>query len=255
MEGKALHFDNNSQIYDNVRPGYPEEIYTTISKYKIFDANSNILEIGAGNGAASEEIYSKWLSKLVLIEPGTNLCKILSEKFNGNKKIAIENITFEKYQNKILFDAVFSATAFHWIDSEIKYKKSYGLLKEDGLLILYWNNYGVENNNLSGKIQNTYTKYGGGISDGKSVYEKQMETIEKRRNEIEESKYFRVIEHKITVNIIEYDVDGYIKLLKTFPDHTKMGRGFFEEIRETILDDGGKIDVRRLTNLEVGKKM
>jgi 16S rRNA A1518/A1519 N6-dimethyltransferase RsmA/KsgA/DIM1 with predicted DNA glycosylase/AP lyase activity len=117
MEGKALHFESYFQFYDNARPGYPEEIYTTISKYKTFNENSDILEIGAGNGAASEEIYNKWLSKLVLIEPGNNLCKILSGKFKGNKKITIENVTFEEYQNTILFDAIFSATAFHWVDA------------------------------------------------------------------------------------------------------------------------------------------
>jgi SAM-dependent methyltransferase len=252
MEAKALHFDNNSRIYDNARPGYPEEIYTTVSKYKTLNENSAILEIGAGNGAASEEIYSKWQSKLVLIEPGNNLCKILSGKFKGNKNITIENVTFEEYQNTILFDAIFSATAFHWLNTEIKYKKSFRLLKDDGLLILYWNNFGIENNKLAEKIQNIYVKYGNGINGGKNLYERQTEKIEGRRNEIEESGYFRIIEHKTMKNVIEYDVENYLELLKTFPDHTKMEEEFFADIKETITE---KIEVRILTNLEICNRL
>jgi hypothetical protein len=55
MEEKALYFNNNYQIYGNARSGYPNEIYEIISDYKYFDTDSNILEIGAGNGAASRK--------------------------------------------------------------------------------------------------------------------------------------------------------------------------------------------------------
>ena len=89
---------------------------------------------------------------------------------------------FEKYQTEYKFGAIFSATAFHWLDLSIKYKKSYDLLNDDGLLILFWNNYGIENNEMENEIQKIYTKYGKGIKDGKSSYEKQ---IESRKIEIE----------------------------------------------------------------------
>jgi SAM-dependent methyltransferase len=138
MVNEALHFDNKSQTYDSIRPGYPNEIYETISNYKKLDKNSNILEIGAGNGVASLEIHDKWQPKLTLIEPGEKFCELLKEKFKTLKDIKIENTTFEEYHNNTLFDAIFSATAFHWLDSLTKYKKSHDILKSDGLLILYW---------------------------------------------------------------------------------------------------------------------
>jgi phospholipid N-methyltransferase len=167
MEEKYLHFDINSQIYDSVRPGYPHEIYEIISNYIKLNTNSNILEIGAGDGIVSQEINNKWQPKLFLIEPGENLYKLLYNKFRNNKNISIENTTFEKFQNKIKFDAIFSATAFHWLDLTKKYKKSYDMLKDDGLLILFWNNYGIENKEMENEIQKVYTKYGKGIKDEK----------------------------------------------------------------------------------------
>jgi SAM-dependent methyltransferase len=254
MEEKALHFDSYSQIYDSVRPGYPQEIYETISNYKNLGTNSNVLEIGAGNGIASQEISKKWKLKMILIEPGENLCELLYDRFKNNKNITVKNTTFEKYQTEYKFDAIFSATAFHWLDLSIKYKKSYDLLNDDGLLILFWNNYGIENNEIGNEIQKIYTKYGKGIKDEKSPYEKQMEKIESRKIEIEMSNLFNMIEHKIIKNIREYTKENYIQLLKTFSDHSEMEEGFFEEIRETIKKHGNKIEVRILVNLEIASK-
>jgi hypothetical protein len=51
---------------------------------------------------------------------------------------------------KILFDAIFSATAFHWIDLSTKHKKCCEALNNDGLLVVYWNNYGIEDNEIQG---------------------------------------------------------------------------------------------------------
>jgi SAM-dependent methyltransferase len=189
MEEKYLHFNTKSGVYDEIRPGYPWEIYELISKYKVFDTNSNILEIGAGNGVASQEIYNKWGSKLTLIEPGIDLCRILQNKFKNNFDVKIINTTFEEYQNNNLFDAIFSATAFHWVNDSIKYRKSNELLKNDGFLIIYWNNYIVDKIEMMDKIQNVYGKHGNGVNDNKNIYEKQMEKIENRRKEVEESGY------------------------------------------------------------------
>jgi SAM-dependent methyltransferase len=254
MEENALHFDTHSEIYNDVRPGYPNEVYEIISKYKSFGKNTDILEIGSGNGIASQEIYTKWQPKMTLIEPGDNLYNLLKSKFSKSKGTKIYNTSFEEYNNETLFDAIFSATAFHWCDIRIKYKKAYNLLKEDGLLILYWNNYGIEDERVSGEIQNIYIKYGKGIKDGKSAYEMQMEKIENRKKEIEESGYFRLLEHKIIKTVKGYGGNDYIKLVKTFSDHTKLDDEFFKEMNETIIKNGNKIEVRITVNLEIAEK-
>jgi len=254
MEKEALYFNSYFLTYDKIRPGYPTEIYKTIEKYKNFDENSLILEIGAGSGIASKEIYDMWHSKLTLIEPGANFCEILIEQFKNIDDVKIENTTFEKYENKTLFDAIFSATAFHWLDLSVKYKRAFKMLKEDGLLILYWNYYGIENIEMENCIQKIYVKYGMGLNDGKNGYERQMETINDRRREIEESGYFKILDHKIIKRIIEYSASDNTKLLKTFPNHSKLEDNFFIEIENIIRENGNKINGRVLTNIEIGIK-
>ncbi|MDR0374223.1 MAG: class I SAM-dependent methyltransferase [Treponema sp.] len=254
MEENALHFDTHSGIYSDVRPGYPNEVYETISKYKLFNKNSNILEIGSGNGIASQEIYNKWQPKLTLIEPGNNLHNLLKDRFNKNGGIKIYNTSFEEYNNEAVFDAIFSATAFHWCDIKTKYKKVHALLKNDGILILYWNNYGIEDEETYKEIQNIYVKYGKGRKDGKSVCEMQMEQIENRKREIEESGCFEILEHKIIKTVKEYDGNDYIKLIKTFSDHGKLNDKFFSEIN-AIIKNENEIKVRIVVNLEIARKI
>jgi hypothetical protein len=129
------------------------------------------------------------------------------------------------------------------------------LLKDDGLLILYWNNYGIEDERTSEEIQNIYAKHGKGIKNGKSAYEIQMEKIGNRKTEIEESGYFKILEHKIIKTVKEYSGTEYIKLVKTFPDHVKLDDEFFKEIRAIVIKNGDKIKVRIIVNLEIAEKV
>src|SRR5699024_6445424 len=103
-------------------------------------------EIGAGNGIATQKIHAFWPSKLSLIEPGLELCEILEERFKENPNIRIiqdyfENVVLEKNS----FDAIFCATAFHWLDKKKKYRRCHDLLVSGGLLVLFWNNSIIDN--------------------------------------------------------------------------------------------------------------
>ncbi|MDR0605202.1 MAG: class I SAM-dependent methyltransferase [Bacteroidales bacterium] len=256
MINEALHFNNNLQIYNEIRPGYPKELYRIISKYKTFDKNSNILEIGSGNGIASEDIYNTWKTKLVLIEPGKEFYELLNNKFIDYKDITIENTTFEDYQNKIQFDAIFAATSFHWIDMSVKYKKSNEMLKDDGVLIIYWNNYIINNKLINNKIQNIYRQYENNrIKRKLDIYKTQKIKIENRRKEIEHSEYFILLKHKIIKWRKKYTSDEYIKLLRTFPDNKNKDMSFFDQIRQEIMKNRNEIEIQITVNLEIAKKL
>jgi len=143
---KISSFDSIANIYDKVRPGYPQQLYLDISQAKVFNKNMTILEIGSGTGKATIEILNYFNAKVIALEPSRECYEIIKNKTINYSDLKIENTTFEKYDNKnILFDGVFSATSFHWTDAYVKYINAYNLLKNDGLLVLYWNNYLVKN--------------------------------------------------------------------------------------------------------------
>jgi SAM-dependent methyltransferase len=255
MKTNAKVFNDNFQLYDDVRPGYPEELYNDIENLISINSDTNVLEIGAGNGIATLEIYNKWHLKIDAIEPGNELCGIMHKRFNGNDNISILNDTFENITTNKKYDIIISATAFHWLDLNSKYKQCHNILKENGCLIIYWNNYGIENDEIGNMIQEIYNKNSEiKFTDNKTASEMQMKKIESRKNELENSKYFKLVFHKIYKRIINYSTDDYIKLLHTYSDHTKYDDNFFDDIRKIINENGGKIGVRVLTNLEIGKK-
>ena len=157
---EASLFNKVASVYNEVRPGYPPEVYDAISKYVDYNKHSNLLEIGAGQGIATEEIYNRWKANITAIEPGINLYNIMKQKFENNKNISIVNSTFEYFNTDIKYDGIFSATAFHWLDSEIKFNKTHQLLNDNSFLFLYWNNYGISDVELENQFKKIYTKYG-----------------------------------------------------------------------------------------------
>lgn len=251
-------FESNASQYNEVRPGYPQQIYEYIAKYKTFGEGSLILELGSGQGVATQEISDYWKPNILAIEPGSALCEIAIARLKKYSKVKIINTSFENYQHvEKKFDGVFSATAFHWLDSIIKYRKTYDLLNNDGLLAVYWNNFGIENDELSKSIKKLYGHYGF-KSGNKNNKELREEKINARKNEIDNSGLFSVIGHHIIKYTIRYSSVKYIELLKTFPDHlsTKIHRieDFFRNIEELIDRREGIIDVEIVVNLEIAKK-
>ena len=70
--------------------------------------NNNIIEIGPGRGALTDEIISRKPKSLILIEKDTELAKELSQKFFKNKSIKVYNEDVLKFNFGIINNQKFS---------------------------------------------------------------------------------------------------------------------------------------------------
>ena len=61
--------------------------------------DKNIIEIGPGKGALTNEILKKSPKSLILIEKDNNLVKNLSSIYASNKKVKIHNEDILKFRN------------------------------------------------------------------------------------------------------------------------------------------------------------
>ena len=256
MNKAAKIFNMQAQTYTRVRPGYPKAVYDAVAQCKTLVPSSAILEIGAGQGVATEEIAKYWHPHIDALEPGANLANILKSRMAGYHKIQVYESEFEEYQTDgKQYDAIFSATVFHWLDKALKYAKAYELLKPDGILVLYWNNYGLQDRGLQRKIDAVYRQYGCQRGGNKSAEEYTRAKIEALRHEIVESSLFTILRHEEMVHVLKYTAEQYIGLLRTFSDHTVEKIPNIEDMLSAIHGTiGDSIDVKIVVNVEIAGK-
>ena len=129
-------FDGVAAQYDAVRPSYPLELVDAAVAAGSLDRDSAALEIGCGTGKLTELLLGRGL-RVHAVEPGANLVEVARTRLGATGAAEFEIARFEDVQlPEAGFDAVFSATAFHWIEPAVGWQKVAALLKANGLLAL-----------------------------------------------------------------------------------------------------------------------
>jgi trans-aconitate methyltransferase len=249
----ASHFDRRSAEYRDARPGYPPELYADVASLKAFSGGDTLLDVGAGTGVATRELFASYGSRVVALEPGSQLAAIARAALASEPRASLVESTFESYEPGRRFQGLFSATAFHWLDPAVKYAKARALLDSDGLLVLYWNYYALSDESERA-IRPALAKRGfkapaGAASAGK---------ILARRNEIESSGLFSILLSGRYERALAYDPARYLALLATFPDFSAIvGAGFdslSEDVNEVCVGVRDGIGLRVTTALEVARQ-
>lgn len=146
QEGRAL-FGADVHGYDEVRPPYPEQLYTFLLSTGALRANSVTLEIGAGNGLATRRLLELGANPLTALEPDPRFAPLLQSiaaTFEADFQL-IDSAFEEAALPTNHYDLVASATAFHWVDRATGLRKVATLLKPGGYVALWWNVFGDPN--------------------------------------------------------------------------------------------------------------
>jgi hypothetical protein len=117
---------------------------------------------------------------------------------------------------------VFAATAWHWIDPEVKYRKAWELLKADGHLA-FWEAVHVfpdGGDPFFREIQDVYDEINEGMPPA-AGFAKPDELAESTA-EIEASGLFTDVTTRLFDWEIRYTAESYIRLLGTFSGHIAM---------------------------------
>jgi SAM-dependent methyltransferase len=249
-------FDRFAQTYHNIRPGYPERLYKDMIEVTRMGSATRVLEVGTGTGIATAHLADVGCT-VIGIEPGQNLIAIAKNGLAGRSNVTLENVMFENFSSEQLFDVVFSATAFHWLDPTAKFAKANELLKTDGHLILVWNSF-CQSDTLAAKaVDQAYQRVMG--VDGKlDPNRKTLKKIMEREKEILDDGTFFLSELKRYIVHYEFSPEGYTALLHTFPkiinSAPDVRNALFSEVTEAIVRHGGSIVVPVLTNLYICRK-
>ena len=128
-------FDGVAEEYDEIRPGYPAKLVDTALARGGLGAGARVLEVGCGTGKLTELLAARGLV-VDAVDPGPNMIRAAQRRVGENADVTFHVGRFEDVELSADFAALFSATAFHWVEPAVGWRKSASQLEPGGVLAL-----------------------------------------------------------------------------------------------------------------------
>jgi SAM-dependent methyltransferase len=129
-------FDGVAEAYARERPTYPEPLIDAACEIGGLSAGADVLEVGCGAAQLTAALLARGL-RVHAIDPAPNMVRVARERVGAAAPVVFDVGRFEDAPLPATpFAAVFSATAFHWIDPAVGWGKAAGALKPGGILAL-----------------------------------------------------------------------------------------------------------------------
>ena len=132
-------FNEVPELYDRVRPGYPDELFADLVTITRVDEGSSVLEVGCGTGQATRSLAALGCS-VTAVEPGPEMAGLARERLATFGNVTVETSTFEDWDDcGRRFDVLVAASAWHWVDPAIGWQRAHDVLHSGGWMALLGN--------------------------------------------------------------------------------------------------------------------
>jgi SAM-dependent methyltransferase len=129
---RAISFGAAAQNYDRYRVGAPPEILNRL----LPTGCEAVLDLGAGTGAVTRHLVD-WVPRVFAVDPDERMRELLSE--NCPSAVALDGTAERIPLPDASVDAVFVASAWHWVDTERAIPEIARVLGPGGTLVILWN--------------------------------------------------------------------------------------------------------------------
>jgi hypothetical protein len=156
-------FNEVPELYDKVRPLYPADLFDAL--FQMLPVRPKIVEVGPGTGQGTQDLLARGASVLA-IEIGPEMAaKVRSNLSSDRLRIGVGDFeSFEVVAGEA--DALFAATAYHWISREAQADRPAAILRPGGLVAVV-DTIQVDSSDDGGffaAAQPIYERYGQGHS-------------------------------------------------------------------------------------------
>ena len=129
-------FDEVAVAYDEVRPGYPAVLVDAAIERGGLARGARVLEVGCGTGKLTELLAARGL-QVDAVDPGPNMIVAARKRVGKKGRVRFHVARFEDFPVEAgAYAAVFSATAFHWVDPAVGWSRAAAFLEPGGVLAL-----------------------------------------------------------------------------------------------------------------------
>ncbi|MCO5993366.1 class I SAM-dependent methyltransferase [Actinoallomurus rhizosphaericola] len=233
-------FDRAASHYQAARPDYPADLYAGLLAMTGLRPPAHLLEVGCGPGKATLPLARMGFS-ITAVELGPVLAAEARRNLAEFPDSSVITSSFEEWRPPpgARFDLVYAATAWRWVDPEVKYAKAADLLPRSGHLAVWdaRHAFPVGFDPFFTEIQKVYDELGEG--DG-AVWPPPSpgERPDPTAAEFEASGRFAVVGTRRHVWARRYTAEEYIALLGTFSGHIAMEPAkrehLFREVRRLL---------------------
>jgi SAM-dependent methyltransferase len=129
-------FNEIAAEYDRNRPSYPDALVDHACQLARIAAGDQVLEIGCGTGQLTRSLLARGL-RVTALEPGGQLIAIAAENLKNAGDVEFVDARLEDTRlPRERYQAVFSASAIHWVDPDLSWRTIADVLAPDGTLAL-----------------------------------------------------------------------------------------------------------------------
>ncbi|OIJ99347.1 methyltransferase [Streptomyces sp. MUSC 14] len=253
-------FDEDAELYDRARPGYPSELYDDLTELAGTGPGSRVLEVGCGTGQVTVPLAGRGC-RITAVEAGPSMAEIARRNLAGTPGAEVVTARFEEWPLPVApFDVVVSATAFHWIDPAVRVAKAADALRPGGALAVVRTQHvlgGTEE--FFVEVQRCYERFDPATPPGlrppaAAAVDNADHAEELARSGRFGSTVFRRHEQDLT-----YGTSEYLDLLRTFSGHRALpeaARNGLLHCIANLIDGryGGRVTKRVLIELAVSHR-
>ncbi|MFF3750552.1 class I SAM-dependent methyltransferase [Streptomyces sp. NPDC002018] len=253
-------FDEDAELYDQTRPGYPSELYDDLAEFAGACPGSRVLEIGCGTGQATVPLAERGC-RITAVEAGPSMAAVARRNLNGAAGVEIVTADFESWPlPEDSFDVVFAATAFHWIDPAVRMAKAAEALRPGGALAV------VRTQHVRGgteeffvEVQRCYERFDPDTPPGFRPPEAADIDGSDHAQEVVRSGAFGPTVFRRYERDLTYTTSEYLRLLQTYSGHRALAEAARNGLLGCIADlidgrYGGRVTRRYLIELAVSHR-
>jgi SAM-dependent methyltransferase len=132
-------FNEVPELYDRVRPGYPDALFADLAAVTGLNEGSTVLEVGCGTGQATRSLAALGCS-VTAVEQGEQMAALARRRLAGFRNVHVESSAFERWDERgARFDLLLAAASWHWVDPSVGWRKAHALLRPGGWMALIGN--------------------------------------------------------------------------------------------------------------------
>ncbi|HYH12528.1 MAG TPA: class I SAM-dependent methyltransferase [Thermomicrobiales bacterium] len=134
----GLRFDTVGDLYHEVRPRYPSEIWARLFDVTKLQPGTRVLEIGAGTGIATAELVARGCH-VTALEPGATMAAIIERDLGWSGQVDVRIGKLEELDwTGEPFDLALGATSLHWVDRPVLHARLRELVRAGGFAALVY---------------------------------------------------------------------------------------------------------------------